>query len=45
MNLKTLCALLVFASMTLAGVSVAQPGGGTTAEDPNNPGVVYKKNT
>ena len=45
MNLKTLCALLVFASMTLAGVSFAQPGGGTTAEDPNNPGVVYKKNT
>ena len=45
MNLKTFCAVLIFTSVALTGVSVAQPGGNTTSEDPNNPGVVYKKNT
>jgi hypothetical protein len=38
-------ALVLIAGLFAVSVSFAQPGGDTSAEDPNDPGVVYKKNT
>ena len=42
MSLKS---LIVFAFLCLPGVVLAQPGGGDTSADANDPGVVYKQNT